>query len=81
MSDKKTILKQLGKAVLVRIDSEVVVGDKTYKGVEYEIWSDIDKMIANLRTNEDGTSNVKPISSLNDSEPIELFESIYGKQE
>lgn len=81
MSDKKTILKQIGKAVVIRIDSEVEVGDKNFKGVEYEIWSDTDKMKSGIRTDENGNSYVKSISALSDDEPIKLFETLYGNQE
>lgn len=81
MSDEKTILKQIGKAVLIRIDSEVEVGDKSFRGVEYEIWSDIDKMTSGIRTDENGKSYVKSISSLTNDEPIKLFEALYGNQE
>jgi len=80
MGDKRTILKKSGKAVLVRIDSEVEVGDKTFKGVEYEIWSDINKMNSGIRTDEQGKPYVKTISSLTNDEPIQLFESLYGDQ-
>jgi hypothetical protein len=81
MSDEKTILKQIGKAVLIRIDSEVEVGDKSFRGVEYEIWSDVDKMKSGIRTDENGKSYVKSISSLTNDEPIKLFEALYGNQE
>ena len=67
--------------MLVRIDSEVQVGDKNFKGVEYEMWSDIDKMISGIRTDEKGNSYVKQISSLTNDEPMKLFEALYGNQD
>jgi len=81
MSDEKTILKQTGNAVLIRIDSEVEVGDRNFRGVEYEIWSDINKMISGIRTDKNGNSYVKSISSLTNDEPMKLFDTLYGKQE
>lgn len=77
--DKKIILRKIGKAVLVRIESQVEVGEKKFKGIEYEIWSDIDKMNSGIRHDEKGKSYVKTISSLTDDEPIQYFENLYNE--
>lgn len=43
MAEAKTIIMEHEDNLLVRVDSSVILGDKEYKLLSYEIWTDREK--------------------------------------
>jgi hypothetical protein len=54
---KKTILAEKKDKTLLRVDDVITVGNKKYKAVSYEIWSNKDKMKQEI-TSEEKNGNI-----------------------
>lgn len=48
MDETKTVIMEHENNLLVRVDSSVMLGDKEYKTLSFEIWTDREKYEANI---------------------------------
>ncbi len=76
-SSSSVIVKAVNGCGLIRVESKTVYGGKVYKGLRYEVWSDLEKMQKGIVA-EDGKIYCRGLAGCSEEEALQILHNMAG---